>query len=182
MRFRSSRIIAASLSLLPLVGCYTGGSDFADQLNPYADSSGTELGQRNTSALGGGSGGGGGKQAESARHALEVIGAYRRAQAPQPVYPVVRPAEIRLMWIPDHLNRLGDLVPAHYYYLRVLPESFEVQDAFDNERLLNATKPIGYAGGGGVSPAAAGGAPAAAPATPDVGGEGGATPWQYKSK
>jgi hypothetical protein len=112
------------------------------------------------------------------------MGAYRRAQAPQPIYPVVRPAEIRLMWIPDHLNRLGDLVPAHYYYLRVLSESFEVQDAFDNERILNATKPIGYTGGAGTAaPAAAGGATAAPPGLPGGGeGGGGATPWQYKAK
>lgn len=184
MRFGSCRIIAVALLIAPLSGCYTSGSDFADQLNPFADSAGPELGQRNTSALGGGGGGGQGKQAESARHALEVMGAYRRAQAPQPIYPVVRPAEIRLMWIPDHLNRMGDLVPAHYYYLRVLSESFEVQDAFDNERILNATKPIGYAGSsGGAAPAAPGAAPAAPTGNPsEYGAGGGATPWQYKAK
>ena len=79
----------------------------------------------------------GGNDATNARHALEVMGTYERAQAPQPSKPVIRPAEIRLMWVPDHLNAAGDLVPAHYYYLRVLDDRWAVQDAFDLEQQLN---------------------------------------------
>lgn len=172
--------ILLSLSLVgTLSGCYTSAGGFADQLNPYAEAT-TELGERNTNALGGG---GSAKNAAEARHALEVMGTYRRAQAPQPYYPVVKPAEIRLMWIPDHINRLGDLVPAHYYYLRVLREDFEVQDAFEVERQINSRVPTGYSGGGGaqVVGAPASGAPAGGDTiSPNL--FGGATPWQYKEQ
>jgi hypothetical protein len=100
--------------------------------------------------VGGGTDAGGG-QAANARAALQVMGNYRAAQPAQPTYPVVQPAEVRLMWIPDHLNKNGDLVPAHYYYLKVLDDRWAVQDAFDFESQLNATTK----------------------------GEGGATPWVY---
>lgn len=150
---------------LMLSGCYSGAGRVADQLNVYADEA-PILGERNTNAI---SDSGAGRKAEEARHALEVLGSYRRAHAPQPYYPVVRPAEVRLMWVPDHLNRVGDLVPAHYYYLRVLNDGFEVQDAFDIERQLNDT--TGQSGGPVV--------------TPDLGAGGGAgtaTPWVYKEE
>jgi hypothetical protein len=90
---------------------------------------------------------------------------------------VIKPAEVRLMWVPDHINRLGDLVPAHYYYLRVTRDVFAVQDAFDIERELSATSGA-YAGTG---PASRASGTAAAPSG-DLGtGNGGtATPWQYK--
>lgn len=129
----ASRIIAA-LMLTLVTGC---AHEVFDNLNPYSEDTPVPMGERNSNALreevGGGSGGG----AEKARHALEVMGSYRRAQAPQPTYPVVQPAEVRLMWVPDHLNRTGDLVPAHYYYLKVLNDRWAVQDAFDLERQLN---------------------------------------------
>jgi hypothetical protein len=89
-----------------------------------------------------------GSHAEAARHALEVMGSYRRSQEPQPVYPVVQPAEVRLMWVPDHVNKHGDMVPAHYYYLRVLEDRWAVQDAFELEEQLNA----GSKGAGGGTP------------------------------
>ncbi|MGI6681228.1 MAG: hypothetical protein ACOX3T_07100 [Bdellovibrionota bacterium] len=73
----------------------------------------------------------------SARDALESMATYQRAHLPQPNNPVMRPAVVRLMWIPDHLNTHGDLVPAHYYYLKVLSERWAVTDAFDLERQLN---------------------------------------------
>jgi hypothetical protein len=44
------------------------------------------------------------------------------------------------MWIPDHLNKSGDLVPAHYYYVKVLNDRWAVQDAFELEQQLGSTK------------------------------------------
>lgn len=163
---RGAALLAA---LCMLSGCYTGAGSIADQLNPYADA-GSDLGERTTDAI---SGGAGGKKAAAARQALEVSGSYRRAMAPQPYYPVMQPAEVRLMWIPDHLNKFGDLVPAHYYYLRVLDDRPAVQDAFEIESQLSATSRGGSTGG----------APAASVApTGDLGtgGGGSATPWQYQ--
>lgn len=166
-------ILALALVGLSAQGCYTSASGIADQLNPYADPY-EELGQRDTTAI---SGGGAGKKAIQARHAIEVMGAYRRAQAPQPTYPVVQPAEVRLMWVPDHLNRFGDLVPAHYYYLRVLNDRWAVQDAYDIERQLEDGGRLNSGGGGGGG---GGGAPAAAPREETEGST--ATPWVYKDE
>lgn len=73
----------------------------------------------------------------SAREALENMASYQRAHLPQPNNPVMQPAVVRLMWVPDHLNNLGDLVPAHYYYLKVLNERWAVTDAFELEKQLN---------------------------------------------
>ena len=50
----------------------------------------------------------------------------------------MQPAVVRLMWIPDHLNNSGDLIPAHYYYLKVLNERWAVTDAFDLEKQLGS--------------------------------------------
>lgn len=144
------------------VGCAAA----SDSLNVYSDSVDNELGERSTAAI---SGGGSGNKVEQARHALEVMGSYQRALAPQPYFPVVNPAEIRLMWLPDHLNKFGDLVPAHYYYLRVLPEGFAVQDAFDIEKRLDVnTSASGTSIGSGDFGSGA--------------NSGGATPWQYLEK
>lgn len=77
-----------------------------------------------------------GGREDSARAALEKASSYRRAHDPQPVNPVVQPAVIRLMWIPDHLNKSGDLVPAHYYYVKVLSDRWAVTDAFELESQL----------------------------------------------
>ena len=169
-----SQLFTKFILSVALVAVLSGCHGFADTLNPYTDSVGTELGQRDTSALGGG---GAGKQAAVARQALEVMGTYQRAQAPQPYYPVIRPADIRLMWIPDHLNRLGDLVPAHYYYLRVTRDTPALQDAFEIEREISSRVPSGYSGTAPAISAPAGGAPAGE-VSPGV--LGGATPWQYK--
>jgi hypothetical protein len=168
-------------------GCALAGP-MADELNPYGQGAGvTEQGVRDSSSILGASGGGAG-EAERARHQLEALGAYRRALPPQPAYPVVKPAEVRLMWVPDHLNRVGDLVPAHYYYLRVTNDQFEVQDAFDYDMQLNNQPGLTY-----IQPAAPGAAPAAAASTaPGVpasasgqsfgtGTGGSSTPWVYKS-
>ncbi len=73
----------------------------------------------------------------TAREALESMAGYQRAHLPQPSNPVMQPAVVRLMWVPDHLNSIGDLVPAHYYYLKVLNERWAVSDAFELEKQLN---------------------------------------------
>ena len=77
--------------------------------------------------------------AGSARAALETMATYRRAQSPQPVNPVIQPAVVRLMWVPDHLNSKGDLVPQHYYYLKVLNDRWAVTDAFELQSQLNTS-------------------------------------------
>jgi len=119
-------------------------------LNPFVDNSEPQYGERTNRAILGETGGGG--KADDARRALEVMATYRRAQTPQPYAPVRQPAEVRLMWVPDHLNKVGDLVPAHYYYLQVLPERWAVTDAFELEEQLNV----------------------------DPKGNGGATPWKFE--
>ena len=156
--------ITLGVSMLGLMACSQTGN-FADNLNPYADGNQvpTEFGgARDTGAILGG--GGGAKSAEAARNALEVMGTYRKALPPEPTYPVIKPAEVRLMWVPDRLNAIGDLIPAHYYYLRVLPDRPAVTDAFEIERQLDLTN-----AGGAVAPSSLG-----------TGGGGTATPWVYK--
>jgi len=134
---------AALVIFLGVVLSACSAQKAADFANPFIDSSKPELGSRDSSAILDGSGG---RDADHARHALEVMGTYRRAQTPQPGYPVVQPAEVRLMWVPDHLNRHGDLIPSHYYYLKVLEDRWAVQDAFDLERQLNKSTPSSGAG------------------------------------
>lgn len=75
----------------------------------------------------------------SARQAFEQMASYQRERAPQPYNPVVQPAVVRLMWVPDHLNSKGDLVPSHYYYVKVLSDRWAVKDAFELESQLGAT-------------------------------------------
>jgi hypothetical protein len=118
---------------LAFSGCATAGN----LLNPFHEAPPPEayLGQRNDHALNEGS-----TKTENARSALEAMASYRRAHAPAPYDPVVQPAVIRLMWVPDHLNRNGDLVPAHYYYLKVLNDRWAVQDAFELEKQLGPSK------------------------------------------
>lgn len=120
----------ATLSALLLNGCYAA----SNILNPFYEppSEVAYLGQPNDNALKDGAGG----KEESARAALEHMASYQRSLDPQPVHPVVQPAVVRLMWVPDHLNKHGDLVPAHYYYLKVLSDRFAVSDAFELEGQL----------------------------------------------
>jgi len=75
-----------------------------------------------------------------ARVALEQMSTYQRAHAPNPNNPVVQPSVVRLLWIPDHLNSSGDLVPAHYYYLKVKSDQWAAQDAFDLESQLHGPR------------------------------------------
>ena len=74
---------------------------------------------------------------DAVRHALEQMGNYQRTHEPQPVNPVMQAAVVRLMWVPDHMNKSVDLVPAHYYYLKVKKEDWAAQDAFELEAQLN---------------------------------------------
>ena len=82
---------------------------------------------------------------DTARLALEGMASYQRAAPPSPYKPIMKPAVVRVMWIPDHLNRNGDLVPAHYYYLKVKGEQFNVSDAFELERQLDGPNGSGPA-------------------------------------
>lgn len=119
----------AILSLLMLNGC----SAISRTLNPFYEAPSEEalLGEPNDHALTTD------KDAiDTARSALETMASYNRAHTPQPVNPVLQPAVIRLMWVPDHLNKNGDLVPAHYYYLKVLDDRWAVSDAFELESQL----------------------------------------------
>ena len=124
-------------------GCGTVGNFF----NPFYETPSpvAYMGQKNDAAL---NNEGGGGKAANAREALEAMGTYQRAHAPQPVNPVMQPAVVRLMWIPDHLNSHGDLVPAHYYYLKVKRDQWAVSDAFELEAQLGSStgnaSSIGY--------------------------------------
>ncbi|MDZ4787220.1 MAG: hypothetical protein SGJ02_14195 [bacterium] len=125
--------ITTIVVLLFTSGCTAMGN----QLNPFQEETDpiANLGDRSDAALNGTR-----NKEDSARTALETMASYRRAQSPQPVDPVIQPAVVRLMWIPDHLNKSGDLVPAHYYYVKVLADRWAVQDAFELESQLGPSK------------------------------------------
>lgn len=120
----------ATVLLLGLSACTTS----SEYVNPfYEPPSDIALqGEANDHALRGT----GGKD-QTARKALEAMSTYQRAHTPEPAKPVIKPAVVRLMWIPDHLNSHGDLVPAHYYYLKVKKEDWAATDAFDLESQLH---------------------------------------------
>ncbi len=122
-------ISSLSLSILALCSC----SAATRVLNPFYEEPGpiAYLGEPNDHALNGKA-----EKEDTARMALETMASYQRAHEPKPVNPVVQPSVVRLMWVPDHLNRNGDLVPAHYYYMRVLDDRFAVTDAFELEAQL----------------------------------------------
>ncbi len=145
MRYLVDRSIAIILATGALFGATGCASKAANLLNPYAES-GPDLGDRSTRSLLGDTNGN--SESDRARHALEVMTTYRQAQAPQPTYPVIQPAEVRLMWVPDHVNKNGDLVPSHFYYLKVLNDRWAVTDAFEIENQLNQ----GSSGGGSATP------------------------------
>lgn len=130
--------------MLALSACSNRASNL---LNPFYESPPPValLGEANDRALTGGS-----TNEDKARMALEAMGTYQRAHLPQPAAPVVRPAVVRLMWVPDHVNRSGDLVPAHFYYLKVKGDDWAVQDAFEMEAQLHG--PRGRAGASSTIP------------------------------
>jgi len=144
-------MIRQTLCLSVLISLSACRSAVFSGLNPFQASGGDqELGKRTLEPLLGEGSSGGQNGAQQARTALQQMATYRAAQPAQPGYPVVQPAEVRLMWIPDHLNKSGDLVPAHYYYLKVLNDRWAVQDAFELESQL--TSGGGKAGSGGATP------------------------------
>lgn len=134
---RLIKILMLSVSIVALSGCYTVGN----VLNPFYEPPTEEAlkGEKTDRALNEGEG-----KVDKAREALEATSSYQRAHAPQPYNPVMQPAVVRLMWVPDRLNKHGDLVPAHYYYLKVLADRWAVQDAFELEAQLS---PNGSASG-----------------------------------
>lgn len=121
--------LAILFTIVVLSGCSATGNLF----NPFYEEPTEEalLGEKNDHALNESEG-----KAEKARSALESMTEYRRAHDPKPYDPVVQPAVVRLMWVPDHLNKHGDLVPSHYYYLKVLSDRWAVTDAFELEGQL----------------------------------------------
>ena len=122
--------ITVGLALLAITGC----SRTANLMNPFYEDPvpNALLGDRTDRALNGN----GGKE-DSARAAFDAMGRYHGAHDAQPVNPVVQPSVVRLMWIPDHLNKSGDLVPAHFYYVKVLSDRWAVSDAFELESQLS---------------------------------------------
>lgn len=128
--------IAAKATMVAMVLMLSACSSASNVLNPFYEPPAPValLGEKNDRALNQG-----GTNQESARAALNAMATYRRAQDPEPTNPVVQPAVVRLMWIPDHLNKSGDLVPAHYYYLKVLKDRWAVTDAFELEAQLNGS-------------------------------------------
>ncbi|MCB9030748.1 MAG: hypothetical protein H6619_06820 [Deltaproteobacteria bacterium] len=127
------RTILSVAAIASLTGCTSIGNS----LNPFQvpEDPRAKLGDRNDHALNQSK-----ENEDTARKALEQMSSYRRTQQPQPNYPVMQPSVVRLMWIPDHLNSHGDMVPSHYYYLKVLKERWAVQDAFELESQLGDNK------------------------------------------
>ena len=118
------RFIASLLSLGIFAGCNT----VSHAINPFYETPPPEAfnGERNDHALNESQ-----RSAEGARSALQEMGSFKPASAPAPYNPVMQPAVVRLMWIPDRVNRNGDLIPAHYYYLKVLKDHWSLQDTFE---------------------------------------------------
>ena len=102
----------ATLVIPLLASLCSGCNQVGNILNPFYESPSevAYFGEKNDAAL---NDSGGGK-ATRAREALEAMSSYQRTLSPQPNNPVIQPAVVRLMWVPDHLNSHGDLVPAHY--------------------------------------------------------------------
>ncbi|NMC63323.1 MAG: hypothetical protein GYA55_09170 [SAR324 cluster bacterium] len=120
--------------MILVIGTLSSCNTMAKVLNPFQETPGPEayLGEKNDKALAEDT-----QKADKARAALEAMSSYQRTHAPQPYNPVIQPAVVRLMWIPDHLNKYGDLVPSHYYYLKVKSDEFAAQDAFELEGQLH---------------------------------------------
>ena len=90
--------VAIGLGLTLVTG---GCTQVSNLMNPYYEPP-SELamqGEKNDHAISGQK-----EKVDEARQALEAMASYRRTHYPQPADPVVQPAVVRLMWIPDHLN------------------------------------------------------------------------------
>jgi hypothetical protein len=128
---RAFRLLLLSTVISAFVACSTVGN----VMNPFYEDPAPEalLGNRNDHALNGEQ-----SKGSTARAALEQMASYQAAQPPGPNRPVINPAVVRLMWVPDHVNSNGDLVPAHFYYLKVKKEDWAVRDAFELESQLGS--------------------------------------------
>lgn len=136
--FTLNKLAVKQAALLIALVSTTGCSTVGNILNPFYEAP-TETalkGERNDNAI---SGGGGAVSGVRARAALESMSNYQRAHDPQPANPVINPAIVRLMWVPDHLSQHGDLVPAHYYYVKVKDDQWALTDAFDLENQLKGS-------------------------------------------
>ena len=133
MKTEKVKIILTSILMLALGGC----SALSPLFNPFYEIPEpiAMQGELNDSALRGDT-----EKVDTARQALQAMSSYQRAASPQPVNPVINPAVVRVMWVPDHLNKNGDLIPAHYYYLKVLSDRWAVTDAFELEGQLQGPK------------------------------------------
>lgn len=124
-----------NIIMLITLAALTGCSTLSKNLDPFAEPPAPEalLGERTDKALNGEE-----QKVDTARSALEAMATYQRASTPQPYNPVMFPTVVRLMWVPDHLNKTGDLVPAHYYYVKVLKERWAVTDSYELEEQLGS--------------------------------------------
>lgn len=127
--FLSSVLILASFSLS---ACNTAGR----VLNPFYEPPGEYAygGKANDHALNDSA-----NKVDSARQALEAANTYQAAHMPTPNKPVYKPAVVRILWVPDHLDKNGNLVAAHYRYVEVKRGEFNASDAFEIERQLGST-------------------------------------------
>ena len=124
--------------LVSVIAVLSGCNTVSKAINPFYESPPPEayLGSKNDHALNGEK-----QKEEKARDALTEMGSFRPAHEPAPYNPVLQPAVVRLMWVPDRLNRNGDLIPAHYYYLKVLQDRWALQDAFEINHQLQGKTP-----------------------------------------
>jgi len=134
--FRYFRFVLLAGAAAFLSACQS----ISNMMNPFYESPKPValLGDKNDHALRGDK-----DKLDSAREALDAMASYQATNSAQPYNPVIEPAVVRLMWIPDHINKNGDLVPAHYYYLKVLKDRWAVNDAFELEGQLGGPKGSG---------------------------------------
>lgn len=125
--------VLQTLAVCSVAISFSACSSASKVLNPFYEEPGPHatMGQPNDHALNEG-----GSREEGARDALEALATYERANSPAPYKPVVRPDVVRLMWVPPRLNKYGDLVGEHYYYLKVKEGGFAATDAFEIESQL----------------------------------------------
>ena len=137
------RTFAKSCTLTGALALLSACSTMGNALNPFYEEPAPNalLGEANDHALGGSGGG----AEDRARMAFDSMARYQAALPKDPADPVMQPAVVRVMWIPDHLNKNGDLVPAHYYYLKVLRDRWAVTDAYELEGQLHGDAKAGGA-------------------------------------
>ena len=113
----------SSLAVLTLLaGCGASSSSHGSELS---------LGQRNNHALIGNSG----VSLLSREERRQILHRKLAGNTAQPYHPVVYPAQLRLLWIPDRLND-KDYIPDNYYYLRITNDIFATEDLRDLETQL----------------------------------------------